>query len=129
MQRTANILSTEAPTENGGNLLSYPREKVQEIRDLGWLFFDRSALRLDWRGVRAKANTLSTDPPTGIVGKHTEISCPLNQCGSGLARESGGPFNFDAAETTLSRASPLPQGVFSVWRIVVSERRLLQSGV
>ncbi|RBL70787.1 hypothetical protein C3E98_013085 [Pseudomonas sp. MWU13-2625] len=87
------------------------------------------ATGLDWRGVWGWANTLSTDPPTGIVGKHTEICCPLNQCGSGLARESGGSFNFDAAETTLSRASPLPQGVFSVWMIVASERRPLRSGV
>ncbi|KII34914.1 hypothetical protein RY26_12770 [Pseudomonas fluorescens] len=50
-QRIANILSTEAPTEIGGNLFSYPAEKALKIRDLGWLFFDRMAVGLDWRGV------------------------------------------------------------------------------
>jgi hypothetical protein len=29
---------------------------------------------LDWRGVWGWANTLSTDPPTGIVGKQLNIS-------------------------------------------------------
>ncbi|RBC02811.1 hypothetical protein C3E97_008640 [Pseudomonas sp. MWU12-2115] len=65
----------------------------------------------------------------GLWVNNTETCCPPIQCGSGLARESGGSFNFDAAETTLSRASPLPQGVFSVWRIVASARRPLRSEV
>ncbi|WP_339539073.1 hypothetical protein [Pseudomonas sp. RA_15y_Pfl2_54] len=70
LQRTANILSTEAPTEIGGNSLSYSGEKPRKNRNLDWLFFERMAAGLDWRAVWGWANTLSTDPPTGIVGKH-----------------------------------------------------------
>jgi hypothetical protein len=39
LQRIANILSTEAPTEIGATL-EVIQEKSPENRDLGWLFFD-----------------------------------------------------------------------------------------
>jgi hypothetical protein len=42
-QRATNILSTEAPTEFGGNLRRYPAEKPHKNRKLGWLFFDLRA--------------------------------------------------------------------------------------
>jgi hypothetical protein len=70
LQRIANILSTEAPTEIGGNFGVRLGKKVRKNRNLGWVFFDHRLAGLDWRGVQGWANTLSTDSPTGIVGKN-----------------------------------------------------------
>ncbi|KAF2394378.1 hypothetical protein FX983_02359 [Pseudomonas frederiksbergensis] len=44
-------------------------------------------------------------------------------CGSGLAREGGVPVAIDVADTTLSRASPLPQGeLWSVRGYLIGEK-------
>ncbi|AYF48519.1 hypothetical protein DXV65_13305 [Pseudomonas fluorescens] len=44
------------------------------------------------------------------------LAC-ANPCGSGLARECGGSVKSPVADTPPSRASPLPQGLFSVEEI------------
>ncbi|RBC02142.1 hypothetical protein C3E97_011120 [Pseudomonas sp. MWU12-2115] len=40
-----------------------------------------------------------------------QIWAAQNQCGSGLARESGRSVTLLLTDTPLSRASPLPQGI------------------
>jgi hypothetical protein len=51
LQERANILSTDAPTEIGGNFGRQPGEKVCENRDLDWSIFVRRPAGLDFRGV------------------------------------------------------------------------------
>jgi hypothetical protein len=74
LQPAANILSTEAPTDFGGNscakvlsVISQAWKKAIKNANLAWSNFAQAAGALDSQGLEQGAYILSTETHTGIV--------------------------------------------------------------